>query len=207
MKFLVYSKVKDGQIKKASFETASAVKKIADKINEEVFGIFIGKDISSLALSVSKVGIKKAYVFEDESFAKISNSLYGKIISDFIKEKEFDGIFFSATSHGKDIAPLVSGFADIPYVSDCTSLSVEDGEITFVKPIYSGKGLLKLHSKKETKFIASLRPNVFQITQVNENSEVEKVTLKDYSSIKTSVVEGIEKGSQELLDVAEADII
>lgn len=207
MKFLVYFEVRDGQIKKASFETASAVKKIADEINGEVFAIFIGKDISSLAESVSKVGIKKAFVFEDKSLAKISNSIYGKIISDFCKEKEFDGIFFSSTSQGKDIAPLVSGFSDISYVSDCTSLSIEDGKITFVKPIYSGKALLKLQANERTKFIASLRPNVFPIIQVNETTEVEKVTLKDYSSLKTSVVESIEKGSLELLDVAEADII
>jgi electron transfer flavoprotein alpha subunit len=207
MKFLVYFEVREGQIKKASFETASAAKKIADETNGEVFAIFIGNEVSSIASTVSKVGIKKAFVFEDESISKLSNSVYSKIISDFAKENNFDGIFFSATSQGKDIAPLVSGFSDFPYISDCTSLSVEEGKITFVKPIYSGKGLLKQTAESGAKFVASLRPNVFPILEAQTETEIEKVPLKDYSLVKTATAQGIEKGSGELLDVAEADII
>ncbi|MFB3850974.1 MAG: electron transfer flavoprotein subunit alpha/FixB family protein [Acidobacteriota bacterium] len=207
MKFLVYFEVREGQIKKASFETASAVKKIADETKGEVFGILIGKDVSSIAGSIGRVGIKKAFVFEDESLSKLSNSLFSKIIADFAKEQGFDGIFFSATSQGKDLAPLVCGFGDLPYISDCTSLEVEEGKITFVKPIYSGKGLLKQQAENGAKFVASLRPNVFPILEAKTETEVEKIPAKDYSSIKSAVVEGIEKGSGELLDVAEADII
>ncbi len=207
MKFLVYFEVRDGQIKKASFETASAAKKIADEIGGETFGIIIGKDVSSIAKSAQKVGIKKIFVIEEESLSKISNSLYAKIIAEFTKEQGFDGVFFSATSQGKDLAPLTSGFSDFPYISDCTSLLIEDGKVTFVKPIYSGKGLLKQQAESGAKFVVSLRPNVFPLCEAPVEVEVEKISLKDYSSIKTAIVEDIEKGSQELLDVAEADII
>lgn len=207
MKFLVYFEIRDGQIKKASFETASAVKKIAEEVNGEVYGILIGKDVSSTAGGVGRVGIKKAFVFEDESLSKLSNSLFSKIIADFAKEQGFEGIFFSATSQGKDLAPLVCGFGDLPYISDCTSLEVEEGKIIFVKPIYSGKGLLKQQAENGAKFVASLRPNVFPILEEKTETAVEKIPAKDYSSIKSAVVEGIEKGSGELLDVAEADII
>lgn len=207
MNFLVYFEVRDGQIKKASFETASAVKKIAEETKGEVFGILIGKDVSSIAGSVGRVGIKKAFVFEDELLSKLSNSVYSKMISDFAKAQGFDGIFFSATSQGKDLAPLVCGFADLPYISDCTSLEVEEGKITFVKPIYSGKGLLKQQAENGAKFVASLRPNVFPILEAKTEAAVEKISAKDYSSVKSAVVEAIERGSEELLDVAEADII
>lgn len=207
MKFLVYFEVRDGQIKKTSFETASAVKKIADDTNSEVSAIFVGKDLSSLGSTVSKVGIKQAFVVDDESLSKFSNSVYSKIIADLAKENNVDGIFFAGTSQGKDLAPLVSGFCDIPYVSDCTSLSVEEGKITFIKPIYSGKGLIKQQVESGAKFVASLRPNVFPILEAQTVTEVKKIPLKDYTQVKTSLVEGIEKGSGELLDVAEADII
>lgn len=207
MKFLVYFEIRDGQIKKSSFESASAVKRISDETSGETFGILIGKDVSSIAKSVGKVGIKKVFVFEDESLSKTSNSLYSKIVADFAKEHNFDGIFFSGTTHGKDLAPLTSGFADFPYISDCTSLFIEEGKVTFVRPIYSGKGLLKQQAESGAKFVASLRPNVFPLLEAPVETEIEKVSLKDYSSIKTAVVENIEKGSQELLDVAEADII
>lgn len=205
MKFLTFFEVRENQIKKASFETASKALEIAEKLNSSVFGLFVGENQSDLAKSSFRCGIKKSFVL-DCGFSTYTNSVFAKVISDFAKENSFDAIFFPATSMGKDLAPLVSGFFDAPYISDVTSIDVENSEITFIKPIFSGKAMKKV-SANGNRFVVSLRQNVFPFTEKEGETEVETISTKVDEGIKSSKVVGYEKGSSELLDVAEADII
>jgi electron transfer flavoprotein alpha subunit len=206
MKILTYFEVKDGEIKKASFETASKAAEIAEKLNGEACALFVGENISEeMAKSPSRVNIKKSYILKNESLKTFSNSIYASAISNFAKEREFDAILFPATSTGKDLAPIVSAYFDVPYISDVIKVDVVNGDVTFVKPIFSGKAMKKI-SVEENCFVASLRVNVFPVIEKHCETLVESVEAK-LDDVKSSKVTGYEKGSSELLDVAEADII
>ncbi len=206
MKILTYFEVKDSEIKKASFETASKAVEIAEKLNAEVCALFTSENISEeMAKSPSRVNIKKSYILKNDSFKTFSNSIYANAISNFAKENGFDAIFFPATSTGKDLAPLVSAYFDVPYISDVVKVEVENGDVTFVKPIFSGKAMKKV-STHGNRFVTSLRVNVFPVIEKACETSVESIEVK-IDNVRSSKVAGYEKGSSELLDVAEADKI
>lgn len=206
MNILVYFEVRDGQVKKASLEAASAAKKLADKTGGEVTGLFIGKNITEAAKAAGRAGIVKAVAVDGDAFAKISNSLYAKAAAEAVKKCNACAIFFSATAMGKDIAPLTAAYMDAGLISDAVAAEAADGTPEFVRPIFSGKAMQKVSPAAGAPFVATLRPNVFPFVEETAETAVESF-FPAVDGLKASVVEGIEKGSGELLDVAEADII
>lgn len=207
MNILVYFEIRDGQVKKASLEAASAAKKIADKTGGEVTGLFIGKDIGGLAKAAGKAGIKKAVTVDSDSYARLSNTAYAKAVAETAKNYKSDAVFFSATSMGKDLAPLTAAFLDAGFISDAVAAETAADGIEFVRPIFSGKALQKISPVAGSPFVATLRPNVFPFEENPAETAIESFTPADDASIRSAVVESIEKGSGELLDVAEADVI
>lgn len=206
MNILVYFEVRDGQIKKSSLEAASAAKKLAEKTGGEVTGLFIGKNIADAAKTAGRAGVRKAVAVDGDAFAKISNSLYAKVAAETAKNMKADAVFFSATAMGKDIAPLTAAYLDAGLVSDAVAAEADGNSAAFTRPIFSGKAMQKVAPVEGHPFVATLRPNVFPFTEESAETAVESF-IPTIEGLKSSVVEGIEKGSGELLDVAEADII
>jgi electron transfer flavoprotein alpha subunit len=207
MNILVYFEIRDGQVKKASLEAASAAKKIVDKTGGEALGLFIGKNIGEAAKIAGKAGIKKAIAVDADNYTKLSNSIYAKAIAETAKNYKSDAVFFSATSTGKDLAPLTGAFLDAGFISDSTSCQASADGVEFIRPIFSGKALQRVSPAAGSPFIATLRPNVFPFEENPVDAAIENFSPVVDFSAKTAVVENIEKGSGELLDVAEADII
>lgn len=206
MNILVYFEVRDGQVKKASLEAACAAKKLAAKTGGEVTGLFIGKNITDVAKSAGRAGIRKAVAVDSDAFAKISNSLYAKAAAETAKSIKAGAVFFSATAMGKDLAPLTAAYLEAGLVSDAVAAEADGGTAEFVRPIFSGKAMQKVAPVEGHVFVATLRPNVFPFEEESVETVVESF-VPAVDGLKSSVVEGIEKGSGELLDVAEADII
>lgn len=207
MSYLVFVEVREDKIKKASFETLSKVRELATIKSEKLVGLIIGENVKSYQEEVKKYGVDLLVIVEHSSLKNIKNSVYSKIIADIAVEKNIEGIFFAGTSLGKDLAPLVAGFLDAVYISDCVEVEIEEKKEIFTKPIFSNKAFKKLKRESDEKFVATLRPNIFKIKEELREMVVEESQLKDYSSIKSAEVETIERGAEELLDVAEADII
>ena len=206
MNILVYFEVRDGQIKKSSLEAASAAKKLAEKTGGEVTGLFIGKNIADAAKTAGRAGVRKAVAVDGDAFAKISNSLYAKAAAETAKNMKADAVFFSATAMGKDIAPLTAAYLDAGLVSDAVAAEADGNTAVFTRPIFSGKAMQKVSPVAGHPFVAALRPNVFPFAEESAEAAVES-SVPAVDGLNSSVVEGIEKGSGELLDVAEADII
>lgn len=206
MNILVYFEVRDGQVKKASLEAASAAKKLAGKTGGEATGLFIGKNIADAAKAAGRAGIKKAVAVDGDAFAKISNAFYAKAAAETAKNMKADAVFFSATSMGKDLAPLTAAYMDAGLVSDAVAAEAEGGTVEFVRPIFSGKAMQKVVPAAGAPFVATLRSNVFPFSEEASDTSVESYSPA-VDGLKASVVERVEKGSGELLDVAEADII
>jgi electron transfer flavoprotein alpha subunit len=99
---------------------------------------------------------------------------------------------------------LLTGLA-----TDCTSISIEGGEIQVVRPVYSGKAIATVSFAGARPAMATLRPNVFPLLAESRTGKAELVALqvpfdeKHFRSRATSIHS--EKGAE--IDVAEANIV
>lgn len=204
-KILVILEQRDGLIKKSSFEAASKAFQIATELNAQTQAITLGDEISNLN-EVAKYGVTEITHLKNSLLKNYLPSAYSKLISDFIKENNFDLIFFSNTSLGRDLAARISAQLNAGIAIDVIELNIQDGNLICTRPIYAGKALQELVIKSDIK-IFTLRPNVFKAIE-NNNLNIQ-INVKDISEnnleLKTKVIEI--KKSEGKLDVTEADII
>ena len=174
-KILVILEQIDGLIKKSSFEAASKAFQIATELNAQTQAITLGDEISNLN-EVAKYGITEITHLKNSLLKNYSPSAYSKLISDFIKENNFDLIFFSNTSLGRDLAARISAQLNAGIAVDVIEINIQDGNLICTRPIYAGKALQELVIKSDIK-IFTLRPNVFKAIE-NNNPNIQ-INVKD----------------------------
>ena len=203
MKVLVIAETQASEFKKAAFELVSEARKIA---GSEVVVLAIGSGISANAASLGEYGADKVIVVDDASVENYQSELYKAAAVEAAKAVSPDVILFSATLSGKDLAPRVAAALDTTIASDCTGLSVTDGAVTVVRPLYAGKVFAEITLEGSPK-IASLRPNVFDAVKTAEGTQatVESASVPAVEQ-KIKVVE-IKKTGGDKLDVSDADVI
>lgn len=202
-KILVFLEQRNGEIKKSSFEAAKAASVLSKELNCEVEAIVLGNDIKEI-VKTGNFGVKKVVHYKHEGLEKYSSSAYADLVAAHAKEISADILFFSNTSMGRDVAPMVSVKLNAGILTDCTALEVSSGEIAATRPVYAGKALVEAKVTSAIK-VYTLRPNVFNPGQPEEATA--EVITKDPGTLnlKTRVTEI--KKSEGKLDVAEADII
>jgi len=202
-KILVFIEQRNGEIKKSSFETVSAAKRVADELDSEIEAVIIGSSVSD-AETIGQYGIKNVTHLKNPYLDSYSTSAYSRLLSDHASEINVDAIIMANSAMGKDLAPFTAINLDAGIVVDCTEISVNDRDIVATRPVYAGKALIDVQLSSERK-IFTLRPNVFPADI--KNDEKANVVIKEIDSVNlNSKVIEIKKASDKI-DVAEAQII
>ena len=169
----VFAEVKDGKVKNVAFELLTAGRKIAAEKGEEIAAVLIGKGVAGLAGDLAKYGADKIYVAEDDKLAQYTTDGYAKVLADLIKDKDPSTVLFGCTVLGRDLAAKVAQKAQSGLLSDCTGVDLEGGNLTFTRPIYSGKAFLK--ATCDGIAMATVRPNVLTAEEGAGKGEVVNV--------------------------------
>ena len=111
-----------------------------------------------------------------------------------------------ASTLGKDLAPRVAAMLDVPLASDATGIEVEDGVLSIIKPVYSGKAFAHV-SIHAVPAMITIRPNVFPVERQAGQGTVRTFTPDvDKSTWRIRVVER-KAAADGALDVSEATTI
>jgi len=204
---VVYIEVREGKIKKASLETLSEGKRLADEMNMETAAVFVGSEVDGLASEAFNFGAGKVYVLDNSLFSQYSPSGYTEALFSLIEEIKPEILFMAATAMGKDLAPRLAAKLDVSIASDCTQVKVNNGELEVVRPIFAGKALASFRFKSSP-VMATLRPNVFPLAEKTEGTGEVIKKEADVGDAKANdrVAEVIRAEGNEL-DISEAEII
>jgi electron transfer flavoprotein alpha subunit len=204
---LVYIEVREGKVKKSSLEVLSEAKRRANELGQEVFAVLVGHGLESLAPMVSQYGAKKVIVLDNPLLSSYSPSGYAHALAGLCQELAPEGIFFTATSMGKDLAPRLAAQLGVSLASDCIQTTVKDGNLEMKRPIYAGKAFATFRFKSSP-IMATLRPNVFPLgTPVDGQGDAEKRDVAVPEDQVRDRVDEVLKEEGADLDVTEAEII
>lgn len=205
--FLVYIEIRDGKVKKSSMEALSEAKRRADEMSMDVAAAFVGHNVEGFASEAFRYGASKVFVLENTRLSHYSPSGYALALKVLIDELNPAAVLFSATAMGKDLAPRLAANLGVSLATDCIRLTVNNGKLEVVRPIYAGNAFATF-SFKSSPQMASLRPNVFPLMDpVDTQGElVKKDVVLAEDSVMDQVVERI-KAEGEALDVTEAEIV
>lgn len=197
-KTLVFLEVLDGEIRTASLEAVNVAREI---IGGEVFGILIGKGVSSLKDVAAKY-VDKVLVAESDELDYPYPIPFARTIAGAIEKEGADFFLISSTVVGREIAPLVAGLVDAISVEEVTGVENPD---VIVKPVVSNKAFAHIKLLKEKRVIA-VKPKAYPpAPEKDAPGQVEEITpVTDKGGLVVKHIKEKEKGE---IDVTEADIV
>lgn len=204
---LVYLEVRNGKIKKSSWEALSEGSRRAADLGTEVHAVLVGHHLQAAASEAFRYGAAEVHVLENSLLQAYSPSGYAQALFSLIEELRPDIVFFSATAMGKDLAPRLAAKTNVSLATDCIQTAVVDGGLEVVRPVFAGKALATFGFTTRPQ-MATLRPNVFPLAETEGKQK--DVTNRDIAitddQIRDRVSEELRTEGAEL-DVTEADII
>ena len=99
MKVLTISEVKDGSLKKSSFELIAQAKQFS---GAQVVALLIGKDVQGLAAQLGHYGADKVLVASHDELEHYSTDGFVKAINVAFTQEQPDVVLGSATFNGQD---------------------------------------------------------------------------------------------------------
>jgi electron transfer flavoprotein alpha subunit len=202
----IVAEARDGAYRKVSFEIASAARKLADQLGDEVCAVLCGSGIEGKAAELGKYGVDKVYVADNPALEPYTTDAHAAAVAKIVKEKDPAILLLGASVQGKDLAARLVGKLATGLATDCTDLKIEGGKLIAVRPMYAGKCFGEV-AFEATPAMASLRPNVFAIVENAKAGAVEKFDpALDAAQIKTKVAE-IAKDTSGKIELTEANII
>jgi len=202
----IVAEVRDGAYRKVSFEIASAARKLADELGDEVCAVLCGSGIEGKAAELGKYGVDKVYVADNAALDPYTTDAHAIAVAKIVKEKDPAILLLAASVQGKDLAARLVGKLATGLATDCTGLKIEGGKLIAVRPMFAGKCFGEV-AFEATPAMASLRPNVFPIAENAKAGAVEKFDpALDAGQIKTKVAE-IAKDASGKIELTEANII
>lgn len=204
---LAFAEQRDGQVGGSAREAVSTAARLAGSLGGSAHALVLGAPgISEYGGDLGRFGAEVVHVGEHEALGDYNPEAYAAVVTERVRDGGYDAVIFPATTLGKDLAPRVAASLDVPLAADVTGLDAEDGKISIVRPMYSGKAFAHLEADSSP-VLVSIRPNVFHASESDAAGQVETFTPElDPQSFRVRVLErkGTEDGQ---VDVSEAAII
>ena len=200
---LVFCELKDGQIRKPSAEALSEGRRLADAAGRKLGALFAGAFCSGAA-EAAKYGADVILTAEGASLTSYSSDAYATVIAEAMKAKGATVLLAAATAVGKDVAPRAAARLGAGYASDVTGLSMVDGKLQALRPVYAGKAFATTSFASAVQ-VATTRPNVFAAAEKAGAGTMETLTAPA-GDFKSVVKEILAKASGKV-DLAEANVI
>jgi electron transfer flavoprotein alpha subunit len=202
----IVAELRDGAYRKVSFEIASAARKLADELGEEVCAVVCGSGVEGKAAELGKYGVDKVYVADNPALEPYTTDAHAAAVAKIVKEKDPAILLLAASVQGKDLSSRLAGKLATGLATDCTALRIDGGKLVAIRPMYAGKCFGEVMTSSFPQ-MATLRPNVFAIAESAKAGAVEKYDPGlDPAQLKTKVAD-LQKDVSGKIELTEANII
>ncbi len=203
---LAVLEVRDGGLRKVSYETVTAARRLADAQGggAEVHALALGATAPTGADRLGAFGADKAISLTNAAFGLYAPEGMARAVADRAKAGGYTCVVFAATATGKDLAPRVAARLGVSLASDVTDIAFENGALIATRPVYAGKALYKVKVTAQPA-VVSVRPNVFTAVERPRAGTAESAAV-DVAAGRV-VVKEIKAAPAGALDVAEAQVV
>jgi electron transfer flavoprotein alpha subunit len=201
-KVLVVTEAKAGNLRGVSLELLTAAQRIAE--GGEIIAVAFGSEAVHYAHVLGKHGANKVYIVGNQELDVYTTDAYSQCLRQVIDEVEPGAILMPHTSIGKDLAPRIAARLGLGLISDVIDVQVEDEDVIFARPVFSGKAFEKKKVVSGIPF-ATVRPNNIQVAEINGTIEIVHfyAEIKDLRTIVKEVIRKTTGG----VDLSEAKVV
>ncbi|SMC60967.1 electron transfer flavoprotein alpha subunit apoprotein [Desulfocicer vacuolatum DSM 3385] len=201
---MVVAELFNGSFKKVSLEALSKGKALADSLGESLVAVVMGAAVSEPAKELAKYGADLIVVAQDADLEGYRPCQQHNVLVDIINDKAPRMVLFGATRQGKELSANVSATLDVGLAQECLDLFIEDQKLVAKRTLFGGKIIATVDIEGDTQ-LATIRPNVFEITEATGAGVVEECAVNLGTVNVTLIEEKVEVSSK--IELTEADYI
>jgi electron transfer flavoprotein alpha subunit len=206
MRVLVFVEIRGGEFRKASIEALSEGRRQAP--NGALTALVIGKSAPELAGKLAGYGPDKILTVDIPQLEPYSTEGYTTAIHQVIQSENPELVLLAATAMGKDLAPRLGARLGVPSIADAVKLTVKDGKIVAVRPVYAGKLLMTVCPKKSPALVTT-RPKAFLVNPPDNSRTPNVVPFEvtiEAGNIRAQVKQ-IRSEAEGMIELTEADFV
>lgn len=201
---LVVCEHEDGSFKKTASELLGKAAALSGSLGGTVTA-FVAGDIDAGALGA--FGASTVYRASGAAFDRYSTGPFVRALQAAVQASGAAVVLAPASAYMKDALPRLAARLGAGMVTECTSLSVEGGELVARRPQYAGKALSDVRVRSAVA-LYTVRPNSFpQPASSGAQAPVQELSVSlDALDLQAKVV-GREASTSAVVDLTEADRI
>jgi len=203
----VYAEHSDGNLKKTSFEALGVGKTLASGLGGDLAAIIVG-GTDEMVSRLGRIGAGKVYQIEGAAHDTYTSEGHAGAIAALAEDKDVAVVLMGCTAQGRELGPRLAAKLETGLAPDCTELTVSDGKVVAVRPVYAGKTMITCKFVS-TPQVISIRPNVFLPAEEDPSAgaEVERIASSVDAASLRKVVREVVTSVSARPELTEADII
>lgn len=206
----VFVEQREGVIQNVGLELLSKARELADALNEKVYAMLLGHDLTTQAQECIAYGADTVLRVDAPELATYITEPYAQAIYQIIRDNKPSIVLIGATTIGRDLGPRLSARIETGLTADCTGLEIsEDRDLLMTRPAFGGNLMATIVCKEHRPQMSTVRPGVMRMGQRDESRKgtIEDVKINfDNSKFRVRVLETV-KQTKNLVDITEAHVL
>jgi len=206
----VFIEQREGIIQNVALELLGQARKLADELNNKVYAMLLGHQITDQAQSLIARGADEVIVVDAPELKEYTTEPYTQAICQIIEERKPESLFIGATTLGRDLGPRVSARVGTGLTADCTKIEMgEKGEMLMTRPAFGGNLMATIVCKNHRPQMGTVRPGVLFAMDADENRTGAIVNYEvkfNAAKFRVKLLETV-KEDNNLIDITEARIL
>ena len=203
MRILLYIQSTDDKINPISLESLAAAQKIKKHNGAEILAVTFSE---ATANNISNYNLDEILLYDNQELSNYNPLYFLEAFNQINSSQKPDLILFGHTYETRDWVPRLSARLDIPFISDCIDVRLDD-DIKFTRGLYQNKINSDIGIKSESA-IVSFQSGAYKIDSIaSGDAEISTLNL-DLSSVENKIVnEEKFKDTEGGVDLSTADFI
>ena len=203
---MVLAEHRAGNLRDITFEMLAKAQSLASEMNLKVNALLLGHNNEAMAKALSSY-CHEVTSIDDEILANFNSEIYQRVVSQIAQEHKPALLLIGHTAFGSDLAPGLAYALNLPLITDCIDISRQDGRITTIRQMYSGKLNARVLFKDQPG-ILSVRAGTFKAECPNFTCTLAKIAVAEKTKANyASKFIGYEEVPTTGIDITKADII
>lgn len=208
MSILVYIEQHNGQAAPVSWEVMGKARELADQSGSSLAAVVIGEGVEAVAQEAIGYGADLVHLTEDALLATYRVDPYAAVIEELVSAHDPSILLFGATARGRDLSAVVACDLDAGIAADCMDLTLEEGKLVAVRPVFSGNLLATVRFTSRLQ-VASVRARSFPVPARDDSrtGEVKRFVPTLVPGDARETIDHFEETAAGEISLTEANII
>ncbi|MCG8556522.1 MAG: electron transfer flavoprotein subunit alpha/FixB family protein [Proteobacteria bacterium] len=204
-KVLVPAELLDGNVRSHTLSAISAARSITEQTGGSYDVLAVGEGASSAAPALAAYGAEKVLVAE--LAGGYCAEAYAPTVAEVTRTGGYAVLVACASTYGKDLMPRVAARLGAGIASDVVAIGIEDGRLTYRRPMYAGNVLATLRLRSGVQ-VVTVRQSEFAPAQATASaSPVQQTPIQTDAAAERVEFIGIESVKSARPELTEARVV